>query len=103
MTLDEAPAGVSPAARAAAGGGGGNGSDRASATRVLSPSHPTNLRKQVKPRLDPSFSLKSYVGAAATLFEKAQTADAQGNLESAFINYLMTARYVDRRAAAKHP
>ncbi|WFD31534.1 ubiquitinyl hydrolase 1 [Malassezia sp. CBS 17886] len=57
----------------------------------LSPSHPVNLRKQVRLQLDPSFSVKSYIGAAATLLEKAQMADAQGNLESAFVHYLTTA------------
>ncbi|WFC99965.1 ubiquitinyl hydrolase 1 [Malassezia yamatoensis] len=58
---------------------------------MLSPSHPVNLRKQVRMQLDPSFSVKSYIGAAATLLEKAQMADAQGNLESAFVHYLTTA------------
>ncbi|PKI85398.1 Doa4p [Malassezia vespertilionis] len=59
--------------------------------RTLSPSHPANLRKQVRLHLDPSFSVKSYIGAAATLLEKAQMADAQGNLEAAFVHYLTTA------------
>lgn len=68
------------------------GRDPGASARQLSPSHPVNLRKQVKPRLDPGFSLKSYVGAAATLLEKAQTADVRGSLESAFVNYLMAAR-----------
>jgi len=57
----------------------------------LPPSHPINLRKQVNLTLDPSFSVKSYIGAASTLLEKAQMADAQGNLVSAFVHYLTTA------------
>ena len=60
----------------------------------LPPRHPANLRKQVSLQLDPSFSVKSYIGAAATLLEKAQMADAQGHLESAFVHYLTTARCV---------
>ncbi|WFD27597.1 ubiquitinyl hydrolase 1 [Malassezia nana] len=57
----------------------------------LPPSHPINLRKQVHLTLDPSFSVKSYIGAASTLLEKAQMADAQGNLVAAFVHYLTTA------------
>ncbi|KAL4401770.1 ubiquitin-specific protease Doa4 [Malassezia pachydermatis] len=57
----------------------------------LPPYHPTNLRKQVHLALDPSFSVKSYIGAAATLLDKAQMADAQGHLEAAFVHYLTTA------------
>ena len=53
--------------------------------------HPINLRKQVNLSLDPSFSVKSYVGAASTLLDKAQMADAQGHLEMAFIHYLTAA------------
>lgn len=60
----------------------------------LPPSHPVNLRKQVHLTLDPSFSVKSYIGAASTLLEKAQMADAQGQLEMAFVHYLTTARCV---------
>ena len=67
-------------------------SSGAGADAALSPSHPVNLPKQVRLQLDPSFSVKSYIGAAATLLEKAQMADAQGNLESAFVHYLTTAR-----------
>ena len=63
----------------------------AAAAAMRSPSHPANLRKQVRLQLDPSFSVKSYIGAAATLLDKAQMADAQGNLESAFVHYLTTA------------
>ena len=57
----------------------------------LPPMHPINLRKQVNLSLDPSFSVKSYVGAASTLLDKAQMADAQGHLEMAFIHYLTAA------------
>lgn len=57
----------------------------------LPPLHPVNLRKQVNLSLDPSFSVKSYVGAASTLLDKARMADAQGHLEMAFIHYLTTA------------
>ncbi|KAI3624913.1 DOA4 [Malassezia furfur] len=67
------------------------GERRAAAAAMRSPSHPANLRKQVRLQLDPSFSVKSYIGAAATLLDKAQMADAQGNLESAFVHYLTTA------------
>ncbi|WFD43654.1 ubiquitinyl hydrolase 1 [Malassezia psittaci] len=67
------------------------GKRREESKAMLSPSHPVNLRKQVRMQLDPSFSVKSYIGAAATLLEKAQMADAQGNLESAFVHYLTTA------------
>lgn len=63
------------------------------ASAAMSPSHPANLRKQVRLQLDPSFSVKSYIGAAAALLEKAQRADAQGSLEAAFVHYLTTARY----------
>ncbi|WFD36205.1 ubiquitinyl hydrolase 1 [Malassezia cuniculi] len=69
--------------------------------RNYSPRHPVNLRRQVRPRLDTSFSLKSYVGAAATLFEKAQKFDRQGSLDSAFVNYLMAASVAS--FVPKHP
>ena len=69
--------------------------------RNYSPRHPVNLRHQVRPRLDTSFSLKSYVGAAATLFEKAQKFDTQGSLDSAFVNYLMAASVAS--FVPKHP
>lgn len=67
----------------------------------LPPSHPINLRKQVNLTLDPSFSVKSYVGAASTLLEKAQMADAQGNLVAAFVHYLTTASVAS--FVPKHP
>lgn len=58
---------------------------------LLSPNHPTNLRKQAKTQLDPTFSLKSYIGAANALLEKARSSDAQGQAEQAFVNYLKSA------------
>lgn len=58
---------------------------------ILSPNHPINLRKQAQPQLDSTFSVKSYIGAANALLEKAQAADAQGQLEVAFVNYLKAA------------
>lgn len=57
----------------------------------LSPNHPDNLRKQARATLDSGFSVKSYVGAANTLLEKAEAADRQGQLENAFVNYLKAA------------
>lgn len=57
----------------------------------LSPNHPNNLRKQAKTQLDPSFSVKSYIGAANALLEKARSSDAQGQAEQAFVNYLKAA------------
>ena len=67
----------------------------------LPPTHPVNLRKQVNLTLDPSFSVKSYIGAASTLLEKAQMADAQGNMVSAFVHYLTTASVAS--FVPKHP
>ena len=58
---------------------------------IMSPNHPTNLRKQAKTELDPTFSLKSYIGAANALLEKARSSDAQGQAEQAFVNYLKSA------------
>lgn len=58
---------------------------------LLSPNHPYNLRKQAKTHLDPSFSVKSYIGAANALLEKARSSDAQGQAEQAFVNYLKAA------------
>ncbi|PWZ03562.1 hypothetical protein BCV70DRAFT_155655 [Testicularia cyperi] len=57
----------------------------------MSPNHPINLRKQAQPKLDSSFSVKTYIGAANALLEKAKAADAQGQLEVAFVNYLKAA------------
>lgn len=62
-----------------------------SSTSLLSPNHPNNLRKQAKTHLDPSFSVKSYIGAANALLEKARSSDAQGQAEQAFVNYLKSA------------
>ncbi|PWN50446.1 cysteine proteinase [Violaceomyces palustris] len=62
-----------------------------SGSQSLSPNHPSNLRKQAQPQLDSSFSVKSYIGAANALLEKAQAADMQGQLEVAFVNYLKAA------------
>ncbi|PWN31967.1 cysteine proteinase [Meira miltonrushii] len=58
---------------------------------ILSPNHPYNLRKQAKTHLDASFSVKSYIGAANALLEKARSSDAQGQPEQAFVNYLKAA------------
>jgi hypothetical protein len=62
-----------------------------SSSSLLSPNHPINLRKQAKTHLDPTFSLKSYIGAANALYEKARSSDAQGQAEQAFVNYLKSA------------
>ncbi|EPQ27025.1 uncharacterized protein PFL1_06935 [Pseudozyma flocculosa PF-1] len=62
-----------------------------SGSSFLSPNHPINLRKQAAPKLDSSFSVRSYIGGANALLEKAQAADAQGQLEVAFVNYLKAA------------
>jgi ubiquitin carboxyl-terminal hydrolase 8 len=58
---------------------------------LLSPNHPTNLRKLAKTQVDPNFSVKSYIGAANALLEKAKSSDAQGQAEQAFVNYLKSA------------
>lgn len=58
---------------------------------LLSPNHPYNLRKLAKTQLDPTFSVKSYIGAANALLEKAKSSDAQGQAEQAFVNYLKSA------------
>ncbi|KAN0063688.1 ubiquitin-specific protease doa4 [Thecaphora frezii] len=81
------PAATKPATSTmplANGAGGG-------ASTILSPNHPINLRKQAQPKLDSGFSVKSYIGAANALLEKAQAADVQGQLEVAFVNYLKAA------------
>lgn len=70
------------------------GASRGAVDARQSPLHPANLRKQVHLTLDPNFSVKSYIGAAATLLDKAQMADAQGQYAAAFVHYLTTARYV---------
>lgn len=68
---------------------------------VLSPNHPANLRKQARANLDPSFSVRSYLGAAAALLEKAEGSDRQGHLESAFVNYIKAANVA--AFISKHP
>lgn len=68
------------------------GESRAStSSSILSPNHPYNLRKQAKTHLDASYSVKSYIGAANALLEKARSSDAQGQAEQAFVNYLKAA------------
>lgn len=62
-----------------------------SSSAFLSANHPINLRKQAQPKLDSSFSVKMYIGAAHSLLEKASAAHAQGQLEVAFVNYLKAA------------
>lgn len=68
---------------------------------VLSPNHPTNLRRQARAVLDPSFSVRSYLGAAAALLEKAESSDRQGHLEQAFVNYLKAGNVA--HFITKHP
>lgn len=80
-----------------------NNSSSASSSHssVLSPNHPVNLRKQAKAVLDPSFSVRSYLGAAAALLEKAESSDRQGHLEQAFVNYLKAGNVAN--FIKKHP
>ncbi len=61
------------------------------ASSFLSANHPLNLRKQAQPKLDSSFSVKTYIGAANALLDKARASDAQGQIEVAFVNYLKAA------------
>lgn len=61
------------------------------ASTFLSANHPLNLRKQAQPKLDSSFSVKTYIGAANALLDKARASDAQGQIEVAFVNYLKAA------------
>ncbi|CBQ70188.1 related to Ubiquitin carboxyl-terminal hydrolase 4 [Sporisorium reilianum SRZ2] len=61
------------------------------AATFLSANHPLNLRKQAQPKLDSSFSVKTYIGAANALLDKARAADAQDQIEVAFVNYLKAA------------
>lgn len=70
-------------------------------TTILSPNHPTNLRKQARATLDTSFSVRSYLGAAAALLEKAESSDRQGHLEQAFVNYIKAANVAS--FITKHP
>ncbi|CAO1618164.1 unnamed protein product [Parajaminaea phylloscopi] len=85
-----------PAKAMANGKGGGPTS-----SSVMSPNHPTNLRRQAKAVLDPSFSVRSYLGAAAALLEKAESSDRQGHLEQAFVNYLKAGNVAN--FITKHP
>lgn len=62
-----------------------------SKSTFLSANHPLNLRKQAQPKLDSSFSVKTYIGAANALLDKARAADAQDQIEVAFVNYLKAA------------
>lgn len=62
-----------------------------SSSTFLSANHPLNLRKQAQPKLDSSFSVKTYIGAANALLDKARAADAQSQIEVAFVNYLKAA------------
>lgn len=73
----------------------------ATSSSILSPNHPVNLRKQARATLDPAFSVRSYLGAAATLLEKAESSDRQGHLEQAFVNYLKAANVAS--FISKHP
>lgn len=58
----------------------------------FSPNHPHNLRKLATVDLTEEYTVKSYVGAANALRDKAQAADLQGQLENAFVNYLKAAQ-----------
>ena len=66
-------------------------SSSSSPSTFLSANHPLNLRKQAQPKLDSNFSVKTYIGAANALLDKARAADAQGQIEVAFVNYLKAA------------
>ncbi|PWN42529.1 hypothetical protein IE81DRAFT_313348 [Ceraceosorus guamensis] len=59
---------------------------------AASPNHPANLRRYAKAELDSKFTLKSYVGAAYTLYEKAESDYRQNEMERAFVNYLKCAK-----------
>ncbi|KAJ1027658.1 hypothetical protein NDA16_001997 [Ustilago loliicola] len=69
----------------------GTMSPSTSSSTFLSANHPLNLRKQAQPKLDSSFSVKTYIGAANALLDKARAADAQSQIEVAFVNYLKAA------------
>ncbi|GAC93630.1 ubiquitin C-terminal hydrolase [Pseudozyma hubeiensis SY62] len=79
------PAAVGPTNGAAAA------TASSSRSHFLSANHPLNLRKQAQPKLDSNFSVKTYIGAANALLDKARAADAQGQIEVAFVNYLKAA------------
>ncbi|SPO29816.1 related to Ubiquitin carboxyl-terminal hydrolase 4 [Ustilago trichophora] len=66
-------------------------SPSSSSSTFLSANHPVNLRKQAQPKLDSNFSVKTYIGAANALLDKARAADAQDQIEVAFVNYLKAA------------
>jgi ubiquitin carboxyl-terminal hydrolase 8 len=84
-------------------GANGGASDHASSSSLgaaaaprrdarSSPNHPVNLRRAARAELDSTYSIKSYIGAANALLEKAQSAEAGNNLEQAFVNYLKSAK-----------
>jgi hypothetical protein len=68
------------------------GSGESTASALLSPNHPRNLRKLATIDLTDEYTIKSYVGAANALRDKAHSADLQGQLEQAFVNYLKAAQ-----------
>lgn len=70
-----------------------DGSTKGSAM-PLSPNHPSNLRRIATVDLTDEYTVKSYIGAANALRDKAQAADLQGQLEQAFVNYLKAAQCV---------
>ncbi|CAO1616489.1 unnamed protein product [Sympodiomycopsis kandeliae] len=72
-----------------------------SSSSQLPSNHPHNLRKQARATLDPSFSVRSYLGAAAALLEKAESSDRQHHLEQAFVNYIKAANVAS--FITKHP
>lgn len=94
-----APSPTKPGNGSGSGSGSGSRSNSSSSgttkdTALLSSSHPHNLRKLARTGLEPSFSVKSYIGAASALLEKAKSDDAQGLAEQAFVNYLKSAKWV---------
>ncbi|KAK0556562.1 ubiquitin-specific protease doa4 [Tilletia horrida] len=80
-TSSTAMSSSSAANGAAPMGGSGDGSG-------MSANHPEVLRQQAAIEIDQRFSFKSYVAAADSLLEKAESAERQGHLEEAFVNYL---------------
>ncbi|SNX87490.1 related to Ubiquitin carboxyl-terminal hydrolase 4 [Melanopsichium pennsylvanicum] len=66
-------------------------SPSSTSSAFLSANHPLNLRKQAQPKLDSNFGVKTYIGAANALLDKARAADAQDQIEVAFVNYLKAA------------
>ena len=70
----------------------GSPSAAAATLSSFSPNHPHNLRKLATVDLTEEYTVKSYVGAANALRDKAQAADLQDQLENAFVNYLKAAQ-----------